>query len=137
MAVPPLLIMMHYKNNMHSSCEIEDFVETHFLQAVCDTYSDRAYHWVCVLMKDFFFFFSRTFTFRLLDMPWSQVSSLLLPGSCLHFLSRTGLSNLTVDISSSVANSRSRASRKSICVQEKVPTSFIRVCARGDSNSRN
>ena len=29
-----------------------------------------------------------TFTFQLLDKPWSQVSSLLLPGSCLQFLSR-------------------------------------------------
>ena len=26
-----------------------------------------------------------TFTFQLLDKPWSQVSSLLLPGSCLQF----------------------------------------------------
>ena len=31
-----------------------------------------------------------TFTFQLLDKSWSQVSSLLLPGSCLQFLSRIG-----------------------------------------------
>ena len=43
----------------------------------------------------FFFFFSQTFTFQLLDKPWSQVSSLLLPGSCLQFLSRIGFSNPT------------------------------------------
>ena len=33
-------------------------------------------------------FFSLTFTFQLLDKPWSHVSSLLSPGSCLQFLSR-------------------------------------------------
>ena len=44
----------------------------------------------------FFVFFSHTIsTFQLLDKPWSQVSSLLPPGSCLQFLSRTGFSNPT------------------------------------------
>ena len=33
------------------------------------------------------------FTFHLLDKPWSQVSPLLPPGSCLKFLSRIGFSN--------------------------------------------
>ena len=33
----------------------------------------------------FSFFFSHTFTFQLLDKPWSQLSSLLPPGSCLQF----------------------------------------------------
>ena len=33
----------------------------------------------------FFFFFSHTFTLQLLNKPWSQVSSLLRPGSCLQF----------------------------------------------------
>ena len=41
------------------------------------------------------FFISRTCTFQLLDRPWSQVSSLLPPGSCLQFLSRVGFSNPT------------------------------------------
>ena len=36
------------------------------------------------------FFFSCTSTFQLLDKPWSQMSSLLPPGSCLPFLSRIG-----------------------------------------------
>ena len=35
-------------------------------------------------------FFSHTSTFQLLDKPWSQVSSLLPPGSCLQILSRSG-----------------------------------------------
>ena len=35
-----------------------------------------------------FFFYPRTSTFQLLDKPWSQVSSLLPPGSCLQYLSR-------------------------------------------------
>ena len=40
------------------------------------------------LIKDFFFSFFHTSTFQLLDKPWSQeVSSLLPPGSCLQFLS--------------------------------------------------
>ena len=44
----------------------------------------------------FFWFFSHTFTFQRLDKPWSQVSSLLPPGSCLQFfLSRIGFSNPT------------------------------------------
>ena len=41
------------------------------------------------------FFFSHTCTFQLLDKPWAQVSSLLPPGSCLHFSSRIGFSNPT------------------------------------------
>ena len=39
-----------------------------------------------VVRKDFYFYiFSSTSTFQLLDEPWSRVSSLLPPGSCLHF----------------------------------------------------
>ena len=41
------------------------------------------------------FFFLDTFTFQLLDKPWSQVSSLVPPGSCLQFLSRIGFSTPT------------------------------------------
>ena len=48
----------------------------------------------------------------LLDKPWPQVSSLLPPGTCLQFLSRTGFSIPTARrFSSNVANSRSRALR--------------------------
>ena len=75
-----------------------------------------------------FFFFLHTYTFQLLDKPWSQVSSLLPPGSCLQFLSRIKGSAipLLVDfLSNVVANSRSRAFHKSICAQEKVPS---RIC---------
>ena len=40
--------------------------------------------------------FSHTFTFQLLEEPWSQEVSFLLPrGSCLQFLSRIGFSNPT------------------------------------------
>ena len=73
----------------------------------------------------FFIFLIITFTFQpnsylvggftlgdLLDKPWSQVSSLLPPGTCLYFLSRIRLSIATVSrLSSNVANSRSRAFR--------------------------
>ena len=50
--------------------------------------------WRCVSPSTvyFFFFFH---TLLLLDKPWSQVSSLLCPGTCLHFLSRIGFSNPT------------------------------------------
>ena len=68
------------------------------------------------------FFFSHTSTFQLLDKPWSQVSSLPPPGSCLQFLSRIGFNNHCSSIFHRVANSRSRAFRKSIFAQEKVPT---------------
>ena len=50
------------------------------------------------ILELFFFFpsfFSHTFTFQLLNKPWSQVSSLLPPGSCLQFLSRIGFSSST------------------------------------------
>ena len=40
-------------------------------------------------------FFHSHFTFKLLDKPWSQVSSLLPPGSSHHFLSRRGFINRT------------------------------------------
>ena len=43
----------------------------------------------------FIYFFRTFFTFQLLDKPWSQVSSLLPPGSCLQFISRIGFSNPT------------------------------------------
>ena len=79
-----------------------------------------------------FFLFSHTFTFQLLDKSWSQVSSLLPPGSCLQFLSRIGFSNPTARrFSSSVAHSRSRAFRKSICAQEKVPTNLYAYALGG------
>ena len=85
------------KIKLHSSsCEIEDFVETRLcLQAVvCDTPIARITG-VCVLIKDFFFFFSHFYFPALLDKPWSQVSSLLPAGPCLQFLSRIGFSNPT------------------------------------------
>ena len=79
-----------------------------------------------------FFFFSHTSTFQLLDKPWSQVSSLLPPGSCLQLLSRIGFSNPTDRrFSSRVANSRSRVFGKSICPREKVPTNIYKYALGG------
>ena len=43
----------------------------------------------------FFFFFLLTLSLFFLDKPWSQVSSLLPPGSCLQFFSRIEFSNPT------------------------------------------
>ena len=50
--------------------------------------------------------------------------------SCLQFLTRIGFSNPTARqfFIECVANSRSRAFRKSICAQEKSPHELIRVC---------
>ena len=73
----------------------------------------------------FFFFFNHHFYFPaqllivggftisdLLDKRWSQVSSLLPPGTRLQFLSRIGFSIPTARrFSSNFANSRSRAFR--------------------------
>ena len=36
---------------IHSSCEIEDFVETHLCK-LCVIHSDRAHFELCVLIKD-------------------------------------------------------------------------------------
>ena len=79
------------------------------------------------------FFFHTSTSFQLLNKPWSQVSSLLPPGSRLQFLLRMSFSNPTARrFSSSVANSRTRASRKSICTQqEKVPTNLYEYALRG------
>ena len=69
----------------------------------------------------FFFLFNHHFHFPahlvvgftlsdVLDKPWSRVSSLLPPGTCLQFLSRIGFSIPTARrFSSNVVNSRSRA----------------------------
>ena len=71
----------------------------------------------------------------LLDRPWSQVSSLLPPGTCLQFLSRIGFSIPTARrFSLNVANSRSRAFRYPFCMQEKITTS---MSTRWELNSRN
>ena len=89
-----------------------------------------------------FFFLTLTSTFQLLDKPWSQVSSLLPPGSCLQFSSRIGFQQFHCSSFFHrvfVANSRSRAffPQVNLCTR-KVPTNeFIRVCTRRGSNSRN
>ena len=50
---------------------------------------------IYILRSIYIFFSTQTCTFQLLDTPWSQVSSLLPPGSCTQFLSRIGLINPT------------------------------------------
>ena len=94
---------------------------------------------IVISYVSFLFFFSHHFFFPaqlvggftlsdLLDKPWSQVSSLLPPDTCLQFLSRIGFSIPTARrFSSNVANSRSRAFRQSFFTQEKIPTS---MCTR-------
>ena len=63
-----------------------------------------------------------------LDKPWSQVPSLVPPGSYLHFLSRIGfIIPPARRFSSNIANSRSRASRESFFVQEKSLTNVHSV----------
>ena len=61
-----------------------------------------------------------------LDKPWSQVSSLLPPGTCLQFSSRIGFSIPTARrFSSNVANSRARAFRLSIFYARKSPDEYV------------
>ena len=84
----------------------------------------------------FFFFFSHTSTFQLLDKPWSQVSSLLPPGSFLQFLSRIGFNNPTARrIFIECLLTHALVPQVKLCARKSAH--FIRVCARGDSNSRN
>ena len=69
----------------------------------------------------FFCFFPHTSTFQLLDKPCChRCRPFSSPGSCLQFCIAHRIP-LLVDFSSSVANSRSRALRKSICAQQKSP----------------
>ena len=100
-------------------------------------YSDRAYYslGVCLLIKDIlFFFFLHNCTFQLLDKPWSQVSSLFPPGSCLQLFIAHRVqqphSARRIFIECCL-NPRSRAFRESICAQEKVPTNFFEYALGG------
>ena len=92
------------------------YLQLHVRQVVCSTV---------------FFFFPCTL---LLSSFWTSRghrSSLLPPGSCLQFLSRIGFSNPTARrFSSSVANSRPRAFRRSICAQE-APTNLYEYALGG------
>ena len=85
-----------------------------------------------------FFFFSHTFAFQLLDKPWSQVSSLLLPGSCLQFVSRIGFSNPTARrfFIEFCYLTLSRFPQVNLCTR-KSPTELELVRTRRGSNSRN
>ena len=67
---------------------------------------------------------------------WSQVSSLLPPGSCLQFLSRIYRGVRRSQCSSIfhrvlLTHSRSRAFRKTICTQQKVPTNLYKHALGG------
>ena len=105
------------------NCEIED-LSSKLMFACRVRHSDAACYGVCMSSSRIFFafLFSHTCTFQFLDKPWSQVLSLLPPGSCLQCLSRIGFSNPTARrlFVECVAKSRSRAFLKSICAQEKV-----------------
>ena len=81
----------------------------------------------------YIYIFPHTSTFQLLDKPWSQVSSLLPPGSCLNFSSRKGFSDPAArrfDIECCELT-RSCAFRKSICAQEKVATNLYEYALGG------
>ena len=75
---------------------------------------------------------SNTSTFQLLDKPWSQCRPFSPPVLAFNFCGAQGSAiPLLVDFSSSVANSRSRAFRKSICAQEKVSMNLYEYALRG------
>ena len=95
--------------------------------------------YIPLLSYCFFFldFFSNTFTLQLLDKPWSQVASLLSPGSCLQFLSRIRFSNPTARrfFIECCWLTLSRFPQVNLCTR-KSPHTYVRVCTRGDLNSR-
>ena len=65
-----------------------------------------------------------------LDKPWSQMSSILSPGTCLQVSSRTEFSILTARrFSSNVANSLSRFPLNQFLCKKK----SLRVCALGEN----
>ena len=85
-----------------------------------------------------FFLFSHTSTSQLQDKPWSQVSSILPPGSFLYFLSRIGFSNPTARRFSIECCSLTllRFPQVNLYARQS-PHEFIRVCTRLDSNTRS
>ena len=85
------------KNRYHTPHKPHNNEEKKKKNHLCNSPTHRLWVATNYRLRFFFFFFSHTSTFRLLDnKPWSQeVSSLLPPGSCLQFLSRIGFSNPT------------------------------------------
>jgi len=79
------------------------------------------------------FFVNLTFTLQLQDKP-----SVLPPGTCLHFYRVDGSAFPTGGrFPSNVANSRSRAFRKSTLCTRKSPYEYRRACSWRGSNLRN
>ena len=94
----------------------------------------------------FFFFFPHISTFyQLLDKSRGRrccpffPPPVLLPRNCITYRVQQSYYStaLRFFIECCYNTSRSRTFRKSTCAQEKVPYEFIRVCTRGNSNSRN
>ena len=88
------------------------------------------------LMLSYFILFSLFFHTFLLSSFWTsrghRCRPSFPPGSCLKVYRAWGSAiPLLVDFSWSVANSRFRAFRKSICAQEKVPTNFYEYALGG------
>ena len=80
-----LLVLLAFGLKCNTSIIKECSPESHFSQARV------LFACMCVRVQ----FFSHKSTFQLLDKPWSQVLSLLPPGSFLQFFSRIGFSNPT------------------------------------------
>ena len=84
------------------------------------------------LVLFFFFFFPHTSTFQLLDELWSQVSSLLPPGSCLQFFRayRRVQQSHCSSIFHRVYITLSRFPQVNLCTR-KSPNEYIRVYTAG------
>ena len=105
----------------------DNLYAAHILTSAAYTDPDRGVACIALcyqgILRDLIAFFYRHFYFPaqlvggftlgdLLDKPWSQVSSILPPGTCLQFLSRIGFGIPTARrFLSNVSNSRSRAFR--------------------------
>ena len=88
----------------------------------------------------YIYFFFHTFTFQLLEKPWSLnvVLSLLAPGSRLEVLSRTGFSSPTAPrfVIECCQLKLLRFPQVKMCARNG-PYEFIRACTREGFNSRN
>ena len=100
---------------------------------IYDTKILRSKILLCTIITIFFFFFLHTFRF---PASGQAVVTGVVPSPprflpSIFIAHRVQQSHCSSYFSSSVANSRSRAFRKSICAQEQVPTNFYEYALGG------
>ena len=106
-------------------------------KSILNFYYTLLYTWYTCI---YIYIYLHTFTFQLLDKPWSQeVPSLLPPDSCLQFLSR--IDRVQQSHCSSIVHrvllTHALALSASQFVHKKKSQRIYTVCTRRGSNSRN